>query len=449
MGVSFDGTYLSSFIDKDEITGMQYEINSAHNILHSDKGVSNGVTGWLDLPVNYDKKEFEEIKICAQKIREDSDALIVIGIGGSYLGARAAIEFLNSPNYNLIDSNSPKMFFAGNNLSPSYILEIINLCKDKDISLNVISKSGTTTETSIAFKILKEFIEKKYGKDKAKTRIYCTTDQDSGFLRKLSDEEGYKTFTVPKDIGGRFSMLSSVGLLPIAVSGANIDDIMSGAAHARDRFMPLKIEENDCYKYAAIRNILYRKGKLVEILTAYEPRLSMLLEWWKQLYGESEGKDHNGIFPSSAVFTTDLHSMGQFIQDGSRIMFETSLIIENEQNDIILKGDTVEGLEFISGKSLSYINKKAFEGTVLAHSDGGVPNSVIKIKDNSCYEFGELIYFFEKSCAMSGLILGINPFNQPGVEAYKKNMFALLGKAGYESLQKSLNDRLKNHFILR
>lgn len=436
MGVTFDTTYLRPFIDEDEIIKMQGEVNSAHNILHSGQGIAEKITGWIDLPLNYDKQEFQRIKDLAQKVRDDSDVLIVIGIGGSYLGARACIEFLNSSNYNFF--NTPQIFFAGNNISASYIMELMDLCKDKDVSINVISKSGTTMEPSISFSILKEFLEKKYGKIKANERIYCTTDKSNGYLRQLANKEGYTSFTVPEDIGGRFSVLSPVGMFPIAVSGSNIDNIILGAARARERFMELKVEKNDCYKYATVRNILCRKGKIIEILVAYEPRLSIFLEWWKQLHGESEGKDHKGIFPASAVFTTDLHSLGQFIQDGNRSIFETSLIIENEKRDMIIKDNKNDSFEFLYGKSLSYINKMAFEGTVLAHCDGGVPNSIIKIKDNSCMELGELIYFFEKSCAISGLMFKINPFNQPGVESYKKNMFALLGKPGYEILQKHL-----------
>lgn len=446
MGIGFDTKYLKGFINDIELKQIEHEVRSAHDILHSGKGISEGVTGWLNFPVNYDIEEFNKVKRCAERIRSDSDILIVIGIGGSYLGARAAIEFLHSSNYNFAKKGSPNIFFVGNNISSDYISEILGICKDKDVSLNVVSKSGTTTEPAIAFRIFKGFMESKYGKDEAKKRIYCTTDKNKGLLKELANEEGYETFTVPDDIGGRFSVLSSVGMLPIAVSGADIDRIMIGAEKARERFMKCSIEENNCYKYAAIRNILYRKGKSIEILTAYEPRLSLLLEWWKQLFAESEGKDHKGIFPASAMFTTDLHSLGQFIQDGSRVMFETNLIIENEGNHVVLEEEegNPDGLNFLAGKSLDYVNKTAFKATVLAHYDGGVPNCIIQLENNSEEEFGELIYFFEKSCAVSGLILGINPFNQPGVEDYKKNMFALLGKPGYENLRSELCDRLKN-----
>lgn len=444
MGTEFDTKYLSGFIEDEDLNGIESEVKSAHDILYS--GTFRSATGWLDLPENYDINEFNRVKQCADKIRNDSDILIVIGIGGSYLGARAAIEFLHSSNYNFLGKDTPNIFFAGNNMSSSYIGEILDMCKDKDVSLNVVSKSGTTTEPAIAFRIFKNFMEDKYGKAEAKNRIYCTTDKNKGKLKELAIKEGYEIFAIPDDIGGRFSVLSSVGLLPIAVSGADIDRIMFGALKARNQFMKCSLEENDCYKYAAVRNILYRKGKSIEILTAYEPRLSIFLEWWKQLYGESEGKNHKGLFPASAIFTTDLHSMGQFIQDGSRIMFETNLIIKNSRSHIVISKDKndSDGLNYMSGKTLEQVNRTAFKATVLAHCDGGVPNGIVRIKDSSEEELGSLIYFFEKSCAISGLILGVNPFNQPGVEAYKNNMFALLERPGYEGLKNKLCGNLSD-----
>lgn len=433
MSIRLNADYINSFINDCDYKQIQKQVKSMHEILHSEEGISKNTTGWLSLPTNYDINEFNKIKEYSNKVRADSDILLVIGIGGSYLGSRAAIEFLHSPKYNLLSKNSPKILFAGNNMSSDNLKEILLLCEDKDVSVNVISKSGTTTEPAIAFRIIKEFMEKKYSKIKAKDRIYCTTDRNEGTLRKIVNTESYHSFEIPADIGGRFSVLSSVGLFPIAVSGSNIEKIMFGAKSAQENFMSYDIEKNDAYKYAVIRNTLYLNGKYIEILSAYEPRLSGVLEWWKQLYSESEGKSGKGIFPTSAVFTTDLHSMGQFIQEGSKIIFETSILIKNAKNEIIINEDenNIDNLNFLSGKSLSYVNRKAFEGTLHAHMDGGVPNILIEIEDNSEYQFGELIYFFEKSCAMSGLLLGVNPFNQPGVERYKNNMFELLGKPGY------------------
>ncbi len=437
--------YLKDYIKDEEYELIFPQVEMSHNLLHSKKGAGNDFTGWVNLPCEYDRKEFEDIKLTAEKIKKDSDVLVVIGIGGSYLGARAVIEYMKSVNYNLLNENTPKIYFVGNNMSSSYILDILKLCENKEVSINVISKSGTTTEPAIAFRIFREFMENKYGKEEAKKRIYCTTDQRKGTLKELSDANGYKTFVIPDNIGGRFSVLTAVGLLPIAVSGVNIDELMKGAAKAQLDFSNADISKNICYKYAAIRNILYRKGKLIEVFASYEPNLLMLAEWWKQLYGESEGKDGKGLFPAAVQFSTDLHSMGQYIQDGNRIMFETVLFLNREKSGITIKEskENGDGLNFLTGKTVSYVNKKAFEGTLIAHCDGGVPNILIDIKDDSESTLGYLIYFFEKACAISGYMLGVNPFNQPGVEAYKKNMFALLGKPGYEKEKEKLELRLK------
>lgn len=434
LSVTISDKYISNFIREEEFKSIQSQVSIAHEQLHSATGLGSDFTGWLDLPLTYDKKELQKIKNASQKIISDSDILIVIGIGGSYLGARAAIEFLKSPNYKLLTTKTPKIYFAGNSLSPSSLNEIIELCSDKDVSLNVISKSGTTTEPAIAFRVLKKFLEKKYGHEGAKERIYCTTDKQNGALKKLADREGYETFVIPDNIGGRFSVLTAVGLLPIAVCGADIDALMSGAEKAYSELQDTDLEKNPCYKYAAMRNLLYRKGKKIEILASYEPRFAMLNEWYKQLFGESEGKDQKGLFPASAIFSTDLHSMGQFIQDGSRVLFETVLMVDKYENNIIIENDpeNIDGLNYLEGMTMSYINEKAFEGTILAHTSGNVPNIVLRIEKIDEYNLGYLIYFFEKACAISGYILGVNPFDQPGVESYKKNMFSLLGKPGYE-----------------
>ena len=446
--VSLDVSKLKGFINEYEIGYMGDMVNSAHNAIHNGTGAGNDFLGWLDLPKNYDKEEFERIKNAAERIKETSDVLIVIGIGGSYLGARAAIEMLTSNFNNILPKSkrkAPKVFFVGNNISSTYISELFEVIEGMDISVNVISKSGTTTEPAIAFRLFKKYMEEKYGVDEARKRIFVTTDRKRGALKGLANEMGYETFVIPDNVGGRFTVLTPVGLLPIAVAGINIDEIMKGAADARERYSNELVEENDCYKYAAIRNILYNKGKSVEVLVNYEPSLHYFNEWWKQLYGESEGKDKKGIFPAAVDFSTDLHSMGQFIQDGSRIMFETVLNVGNVNKNIVIgemKGD-VDGLNFLNGKTIDYVNKKAFQGTVLAHNDGGVPNVIINIPELTPYYFGQLVYFFEKSCGISGYLLGINPFNQPGVEEYKKNMFALLGKPGYEELKEKLESRLK------
>lgn len=436
----------SGFINDDEIKNMKTAVLSAQNTLDEKNGAGCDYLGWTTLPANYDINEFERIKKAAAKIRENSDVLVVIGIGGSYLGAKAALDMLTNSFYNLLDKNdrkAPQILFAGNSISSNYLHDLVNLVKDKDISVNVISKSGTTTEPALAFRIFKELLEEKYGKDGARERIFATTDKAKGTLKSLSDTEGYETFVIPDDVGGRFSVLTPVGLLPIAVAGIDIDAMMQGAKDAMEEYKK-PYEENDCLKYAALRNILLRKGKTTEIMVNYEPCMQYFSEWWKQLFGESEGKDGKGIFPASVNFSTDLHSMGQYIQDGARIIFETVLKVDEPVNDIIIDevDGNIDGLNFLAGKGVNYVNSKAFEGTLLAHTDGNVPNIVINIPKIDAYHFGNLVYFFEKACGVSGYILGVNPFNQPGVEAYKKNMFALLGKPGYEDMKADLEKRL-------
>ncbi|MGN0537388.1 MAG: glucose-6-phosphate isomerase [Acutalibacteraceae bacterium] len=445
MSVTLSDKHLSAFIDKTEYEAIAPQIKAAHETLHNKNGLGNDFLGWVDLPVNYDKEEFARIKQAAAKIKQDTDVFVVIGIGGSYLGARAAIEFLKSPNYNALPKDTPDIYFTGNSISSTALSELLKICEGKNVSINMISKSGTTTEPAIAFRVFRELLEKKYGKEGAKSRIYCTTDKAKGTLKQLADKEGYETFVVPDDVGGRYSVLTAVGLLPIAVAGADIDALMGGAAKAREELCDTDLEKNDCYKYAAIRNILYRKGKAIELLVSYEPSFTMMNEWWKQLFGESEGKNNKGLFPASVVFSTDLHSMGQFIQEGTRTMFETVVQIKKPKYEIEIGTDpeNVDGLNFLSGKTVDFVNKKAFEGTVLAHTDGSVPNVVLEMNDTSEAELGYLIYFFEKACAISGYTMGINPFNQPGVESYKKNMFALLGKPGYEAQKEALEARLK------
>ncbi|AJA49660.1 glucose-6-phosphate isomerase [Clostridium pasteurianum DSM 525 = ATCC 6013] len=445
--LSLDLTKLDSFLNENEITYLQPMVTEAHNMLHSKTGQGNDFLGWIDLPVDYNKEEFERIKKSAEKIRNDSDVLIVIGIGGSYLGARAAIETLSHTFYNTISKDkrkSPNVFFVGNNISSTYMVDLLETIEGKDISVNVISKSGTTTEPAIAFRIFKDYLEKKYGKNGAKERIYATTDKEKGALKSLADAEGYETFVIPDDVGGRFSVLTPVGLLPIATAGINIDELMKGAAAGREAYSSPKLEENDAYRYAAARNALYRKGKTTEILVNYEPSLHYFGEWWKQLYGESEGKDGKGIFPAAVDFSTDLHSMGQYIQQGMRNIYETVINVETPRKNIIIEksDENIDGLNFLAGQTMDYVNKRAFEGTVLAHNDGGVPNIVVNVPELTDYYFGYLLYFFEKSCGVSGYLLGINPFDQPGVEEYKKNMFALLGKPGYESKKEELEKRL-------
>ncbi len=442
MSVKLVTKYADKFVAPHELEAVKAQVSLAHNTLVSKSGLGNDFLGWVDLTVDYDKEEFARIKGAAERIKEKADILIVIGIGGSYLGARAAIELLRSPYYNNLKKDTPDIYFVGNNISSTYLNEILSICEGKDICVNVISKSGTTTEPALAFRIFKKLVEDKYGKEEAKTRIFATTDKARGTLKELSDAEGYETFVIADDVGGRYSVLTAVGLLPIAVAGCDIDKIMEGAQAAREAYS--KDDMNDCYKYAAMRNILYRKGKSVEMLVSYEPAFAMMNEWFKQLYGESEGKDHKGIFPASAIFSTDLHSMGQFIQDGSRVMFETVVDIKSPKQDMFLEDDkeNLDGLNFLTNQNMSVVNRKAMEGTILAHTEGGVPNLVIEVDKLDEYNFGEMVYFFERACAISGYMLGVNPFNQPGVESYKKNMFALLGKPGYESQKAELEAKL-------
>lgn len=443
----FNYSKVERFMRDEEIASFEQITNSAKELLTSKSGQGSDFLGWVDLPVNYDKEEFARIKKAAKKIQDDSDVLLVIGIGGSYLGARAAIDFLRHGFYNNITKEqrgTPEIYYVGNSISSSYIQGLIDVVGDRDFSVNIISKSGTTTEPAVSFRIFKEILEKKYGNKEAAKRIYATTDKARGALKNLSDEQGYETFVVPDDVGGRFSVLTAVGLLPIAVSGADIDQLMAGAASGRKLALEQSFDENDALKYAAVRNILHRKGKSVEILADYEPSLHYLAEWWKQLFGESEGKDQRGIFPASVDLTTDLHSMGQFIQDGSRIMFETVLNIEQSKVSIKLKEEPadLDGLNYLAGKTVDFVNKSAMNGTILAHTDGNVPNLRIDIPEQNEFYLGQLFYFFEFACGVSGYISGVNPFNQPGVESYKKNMFALLGKPGYEKERKELQKRL-------
>ncbi len=445
--VTFDYSKAAQFISDHEVAYMKKLTLDAKEVLVSKTGAGNDFLGWVDLPVDYDKEEFGRIKEAAKKIQSDSEVLLVIGIGGSYLGARAAIEFLRHGFYNMVDKSirkTPEIYFVGNSISSTYIKHLIDVIGDRDFSINMISKSGTTTEPAIAFRVFKEMMEKKYGKEGAAKRIYATTDKAKGSLKNLATEEGYETFVVPDDVGGRFSVLTAVGLLPIAVSGADIDKLMEGAASGRKRALELPYEENDAMKYAAVRNILLRKGKAIEILCNYEPSAHYVSEWWKQLFGESEGKDQKGLYPSSVDFTTDLHSMGQFIQDGSRVMFETVLNIEKAREEITIGTEPVDldGLNYLAGKTVDFVNKSAMNGTILAHTDGQVPNLMVNMPEVSEFYLGELFYFFEFACGLSGYLLGINPFNQPGVENYKKNMFALLGKPGYEAAREELLKRL-------
>ena len=445
--ISFD--YSKSNISFHEILEIEKQVIEVHRRLHSYSGLGNDFLGWLEYPSSYDKEEFLRIKKAGKKIKENSDIFIVIGIGGSYVGARAAIEVLNHSFYNLLPHDkrkTPQIYFAGNNISGTYIKDLIDIIDGKDVSINVISKSGTTTETAIVFRILKEYIENKYGKEKAKERIFATTDKSKGGLRELANQEGYETFVIPDDIGGRYSIFTPVGLLPMAVSGIDIDLMLKGAGDAVEEFKIEDLSKNPCYQYAAVRNILYRKGKIVEILAGYEPSLNFLGEWWKQLFGESEGKDGKGIYPAYVNFSTDLHSLGQYIQDGRRILLETTINIENPRHDFILNKnkENLDGLNYLSGKTMDFVNKKAMQGTILAHVDGGVPNLIINVPQMNEYNFAKLIYFFKKACAVSGYLLEVNPFNQPGVESYKKNMFALLGKDGFEDLRLELEHRLNN-----
>lgn len=445
--VTFDYSKAAPFIAEHEVENIKKQVLDAKELLVSRKGAGNDFLGWIDLPVDYDKEEFARIKKAAEMIQSDSEVLLVIGIGGSYLGARAAIEFLRHSFYNMVDKSvrkTPEIYFCGNSISSTYVKDLIELIGDRDFSINIISKSGTTTEPAIAFRIFKELCEKKYGKEGAAKRIYATTDKARGALKKLATEEGYETFVVPDDVGGRFSVLTAVGLLPIAVSGADIDKLMEGAASGRKAALEKGFEENDALQYAALRNIFLKKGKSVEILANYEPGVHYVSEWWKQLYGESEGKDQRGIFPASVDLTTDLHSMGQFIQDGARIMFETVLNVEKSRETLTINEEPIDldGLNYLAGQTVDFVNKSAMNGTILAHTDGQVPNLVVNIPEANEFYLGELFYFFEFACGVSGYMLGVNPFNQPGVESYKKNMFALLGKPGFEEQREALLKRL-------
>lgn len=445
--LKFDDSKLKSYINEDELSLITPQVKLAHELLKNKTGAGSDFLGWINLPNDYDKEEYSRLKKTAEKIKNDADVLIVIGIGGSYLGAKACIESLNTSFFNLLsrdERKSPQIFFAGNSISSTYLSELIDFVKDKSIYVNVISKSGTTTEPALAFRFFKELLEEKYGKDGARQRIIATTDKSRGALKNLANEEGYETFIIPDDVGGRFSVLTPVGLLPIAVSGVDIDQLMKGAQDAVKDFDIDDVDKNDCYRYAAVRNILYRKGYTTEILASYEPSLAFFSEWWKQLFGESEGKDKKGIYPSSVNLSTDLHSLGQYIQDGMRNLMETVINVESPLKDITIKemeGD-IDGLNYLTGKTVDFVNKKAFAGTLLAHLDGGVPNMVVNIPKIDAYNIGYMIYFFEKACAISGHLLAVNPFNQEGVESYKKNMFALLGKKGFESLKSELEKRL-------
>lgn len=447
--ISFDSSNVADFVHENELAEIQPMVTAADELVRKGTGAGSDFRGWLDLPSNYDKKEFARIKKAAEKIREDSEVFVAIGIGGSYLGARAAIDFLNNTFYNMLTkeqrNGAPQVIFAGNSISSTYLADVLNLIGDRDFSINVISKSGTTTEPAIAFRVLKEKLIAKYGEEEAKKRIYATTDRAKGALKTEADAEGYEEFVVPDDIGGRFSVLSAVGLLPIAVAGGDIDQLMKGAEDASKEYTDADVNKNDAYKYAALRNILYRKGYTTELLENYEPTLQYFGEWWKQLMGESEGKDQKGIYPSSANFSTDLHSLGQYIQEGRRDLMETVINVEKPNHDIDIpkEAENLDGLRYLEGRTMDEVNKKAYQGVTLAHNDGGVPVMTLNIPDQTAYTLGYMIYFFEAAVAVSGYLNGINPFNQPGVEAYKSNMFALLGKPGYEDKTEELNARLK------
>jgi glucose-6-phosphate isomerase len=445
--ISLDTSNIMPFISEGEMEKMLPQVEVAHNMLHKKTGPGSDFLGWVELPSKYDKNEFIRIRKAATKIRKDSDVLLVIGIGGSYLGARAAIELLSHSFANVAQKKvrkAPMVLFCGNSISATYLADLMDLLEGKRVSVNIISKSGTTTEPAIAFRIIRAYMEEKYGKEEARQRIYATTDKAKGALKNLADDKGYETFVVPDDVGGRFSVLSAVGLLPIAVSGADIDKLMEGFASGRELALNNKFEDNDAMKYAAVRNILLRKGKCIELVANYEPSLHYFSEWWKQLYGESEGKDGKGIFPTACDFTTDLHSMGQYIQDGQRLMFETVLNVETPTHELIIEAEDVDldGLNYLAGKNMDFVNKSAMNGTILAHTDGNVPNLMVNIPDQSEFSLGQLMYMFEFACGVSGYILGVNPFNQPGVESYKKNMFALLGKPGFEAEREELMKRL-------
>lgn len=446
--IRFDYSKALSFFGEHEITYLRDAVKVAHHSLHEKTGAGNDYLGWIDLPTDYDKEEFARIVKSAEKIKSDSDVLLVVGIGGSYLGARAALEMLNHSFYNALSKEqrkTPQVIFVGNNISSTYMKDLMDLLDGKDFSINVISKSGTTTEPALAFRIFRKILEEKYGKEEARKRIYATTDKARGALKTLATEEGYESFIIPDDVGGRYSVLTAVGLLPIAVSGADIEAMMKGAAQASSDFSESELEDNAAYQYAAVRNVLYNKGKTIEMLINYEPGLQYFSEWWKQLFGESEGKDQKGIFPASANFSTDLHSMGQYVQEGRRDLFETIIKVDTPRHELTVEAEAndLDGLNYLAGETVDFVNTKAYEGTLLAHTDGGVPNLVVNIPAMDAYTFGYLVYFFEKACAMSGYLLGVNPFDQPGVEAYKVNMFALLGKPGFEEVKAELEKRLK------
>lgn len=446
--LTFDYSKAVDFIQEHEVAYLSDAVKVAHSAIHNKTGPGSDFLGWVDLPENYDREEFDRIKKAAEKIKFDTDVLLVVGIGGSYLGARAAIEALNHTFYNVLskeDRKTPQVIFVGHNISSTYVRDLLELIEGKDVSINVISKSGTTTEPAIAFRVFRDYLEKKYGVEEARKRIYATTDKARGALKTLASEEGYETFVVPDDVGGRFSVLTAVGLLPIAVSGLNIDEMMKGAQDARNDFGNDDLNNNLAYQYAAVRNALYNKGKTIELMVNYEPALHFVSEWWKQLFGESEGKDQKGIFPAAVDFSTDLHSMGQYVQDGRRDLFETIVNVESVAKEVVIEEATsdLDGLNYLAGKTMDFVNKKAFEGTLLAHTDGGVPNLIVTIPELNEYHFGYMVYFFEKACAVSGYLLGVNPFDQPGVEAYKANMFALLGKPGFEEEKAKLEARLK------
>ena len=446
MAMELKTTGVAGYVEKRELDNLAPLMHTVNETLLAHTGAGNDFLGWLDLPVNYDKEEFARIQAAAKKIQGDSDVLVVIGIGGSYLGARAAIEFCLGQMYNGVrEKGIPEIYFAGNNISSSYLNDIVKIIGNRDFSVNIISKSGTTTEPAIAFRVFKKMLEEKYGKEGAKGRIYATTDKARGALKALSDAEGYQTFVVPDDVGGRFSVLTAVGLLPIAAAGIDIESMMKGAQDAREVCQDGDMESNPAFRYAALRNILLRKGKSTEILVNYEPALLMMGEWFKQLFAESEGKDHKGIFPTAANFSTDLHSIGQFIQDGSRNLFETVIWVKQPRTEAYIEeaAEDIDGLNYLAGKSVQFVDSKAYQGTLMAHMDGGTPNIIIEIDRADAYHFGYLVYFFEKACGLSGYLLGVNPFDQPGVEAYNKNMFALLGKPGYEERRAELEARLK------
>ena len=444
MAIKLNGNYVKNFISESEIKAYQPMVDVADKILRTRSGAGGEMTDWVELPVNYDKEEYARILECAKEIKENCDVFIVIGIGGSYLGARAVIELMKSQMYNDIPGNSPKIYFSGCDISAEHMNALLAVCEGKDVCINVISKSGTTTEPAIAFRIFRELLEKKYGKEGSKKRIFVTTDAKKGTLKSFADKEGYRTFVVPDGIGGRYSVMSAVGLLPIAVAGIDTDAMFEGLLAARNELSDTDVMNNDCYRYAVMRNILFRKGKTTEIMVGWEPAQQMFSEWWKQLYGESEGKNNTGIYPSSVTFSTDLHSLGQYIQQGRRNLFETVLSIDNTGSECVIPFDAenTDGMNFIAGKDMNFVNKKAIMATLLAHVDGGVPNILLEMTDKSAFSVGYLIYFFELACAISGYMLGVNPFDQPGVEAYKKNMFALLGKPGYEAEKEKLEKSL-------